>query len=267
MPGSLANLNASSALGFWGGSARPGSGEDLDCFIDGDYTDAEPSGLMVPEFPYIDEGNTAICIFRQPHEQYLETYQPPNLTLRIGGTVAGAPIHVLGDHNFRDAGAGVLSFERFFARIPARRVRRGQSFRYPFQFVLLNGAFIPVNLAPAFSVVFGGSGYTIGSEPMTVDSILQYDFFLAGREDDFPLQRAPRLFQAGDRIRSRGVSVEQFGPNQVFPLYLKGSCVCSDEDYILAEDDTYAHWRGAIKYRLRRLIAGPTPEFWDAQTN
>ena len=104
--------------------------------LDGDYSDAHPSGAPTPTYPFVNEGDTITVIFRQPYEQAIVSYVPLDLTKGMPGITNAYP---LGDINFKDGGSGVWQFERTFGNIPGTRVRRGQSHTYAFQYVLNSG--------------------------------------------------------------------------------------------------------------------------------
>lgn len=211
---------------------------------DGDYGPALPCGLPVPSYPFLDQGDTETVIYSEPHEQTLAEYAQLDLMLPHPEVDNAYPF---GDVNFRDLGAGIVRFDRQFGNIPKQRIVRGQSFRYNFQYVAI------------------GTNTHVGSRPRNVDSMLIYDYFLSGQESDFPLLEAPGyelietvVFPVGDAITG-----------SEFPLTIDGRFVVGVDgvDAILAEADTYAEYRGAVRCRVRRTIVPPTAAFWhDALT-
>lgn len=243
-------INFGGLLG--GGGSVFGTDAKREFNLDGDYSKAFPVGLPVPTYPFLNQGDTETVIFRQPFEQSLTAYKP--LDLKVGYKEV-KDAYPLGDVNFRDGQGGVVTFDRQFGNIPKQRVRRGQSHRYSFQYILKDGAKIQSDGTTITS--YEGPTYTLGTKPFTVDSTLVYDYFIDGDEASFPIVLAPDYWQLGQIIVPRGRAVD--GGN--FPLTVEGGLVCCTSP-ILAEDDTYDNWMGAIRCRVRRIIAGPTLAFW-----
>ena len=204
-------------------------------FLDADYSQATPVGMPVPSFPFLDEDDNTTVQFRQKYEQALVSYAPPNLKAPMPGTTT---LYPFGDVNWSDGQAGVACFERTYGNIPAQRTVHGQSFRYPFQYLLLSGASIT---GDSDNLSYTGASYSIGTWPLTVDSTLVYDYFLDGQQDQYPLYQAPQLIQVGNVITLRGESY--LGTNPVLTL-AGGALVCADPQ-MLAEDDTYVNYKGA----------------------
>ncbi len=226
-----------------------------DIYLDGDYSKAQPCGAPVPVFPFLNQGDTETVYFRQKFECAIASYSPLDLTAAMPGVANAYP---MGDVNFRDGGCGIWEFERQYGNIPKQRIRRGQSHRYSFQYVLNSGA--KLSGVGTDELSYEGPTYTLGTMPFTVDSILQYDFFLADSESDFPLLEAPLVQQIGLNIDPRGQDVN----GGAFPLTLSDSCVVGKAGVtaMLAEDDVYSDWLGALRYRLRRTITPPTLAFF-----
>ncbi len=246
----MAALNYTTMMPVYGGAQKSGF------LLDGDYSRAYPIGAPVPHFPFLNQGDTETVIFRQKCEQALVSYAPLDLTKPYPG-VSGA--YPLGDVNFRDVGCGLVEFERMYGNIPKQRIRRGQSHTYAFQTVLSSG--VKISGAGTDNLSYEGPQYSIGTEPAMVDSRLVMDYFIDGQQANFPLVQAPKVIQVGQTIQTWGQDFAG-GP---FPLYVDGSCVCATGGIdILAENDSYADWEGAIKCRVRRIIAGPTPAFWNS---
>lgn len=245
-----------------GGLLGSGSRKARDFYVDGDFTTAQPCAAPVPTYPFLNQGDTETVIYRWKHEQFVRNYQPLSLTKPMRGVPNAYP---LGDVNFRDGGCSIWEFERTFGNIPKQCIRHGQSHTYAFQYILSSGAgYSGAGEGGDISnLVIEGATYTIGTRPSNVNSTLQYDYFLAGKEGNFPLKLAPRVEQIGTRITVRGVDIND-GP---FPLYLASGgdsgCICAvGGKTILAEDDVYDDWLGAIRCRVRRTITGATPLFW-----
>lgn len=227
--------------GVAGGFVNPtfGSAPGKGYFIDGDYKTANPCGSPVAEFPFLDQDDTETVIFKQPWEQFGANYVPPPMD-KIGTVAFGA--YFLGDANFQDGGCGVMKFERRFGNIPKQR-KTSASFSYPYQLMIAEGG-----------------SYNLQTQAFTVDSTLTYDYFIRGKEADFPLLNAPKYIKLSTFITKRGAAID----GGAFPLRILGNVVVGLDGvtHILAEDDAYEDWHGAIRARKRRTIVAPTVAFW-----
>ena len=225
-----------------------------DFYLDANYSVAQPVGLPTPTFPYLDQNNTNAVVFRQPYEQAITSYQPLDMT-KPQGDLGG--LYYFGDANMKDGQGGVYVFDRLFGNLPAQRIRRGQSCNYTFQFILKAGESISTSDDGSFD--YQGPTYSIGSRVYSVDSVLIYDYFLDGDQAKYPLKRYPCIEMQGQAIGSRG---EDFNGGD-FPLGQDPTGLIIGKPgvtQILGEDDRYDEYRGAIKCRVRRLIAAPSAQ-------
>ena len=232
---------------------QPAPGQ-TDFFLDGDYSQAFPVGMPVPTFPFLEDGDTSTVQFRQKFEQALVCYAPPNLKLPMQGTTN---LYPFGDVNWSDGQAGVALFERRFGNIPATRTVHGQSYRYPYQYLLETGAQIT---GDQDDLSYTGASYSLGTLPTTVDCTVVLDYFLDGQQASYPLLEAPMLIQIGQLIVVRGASYLGSKP----ALTLSNGYIVSTDVLIMAEDDTYVKYEGAILARKRQLIAGPTASLFNS---
>ena len=215
-------------------------------YDDGDWSSALESSAPVLEWPFEDKGDSFTFIVRQRFTQTASSFiKMADLTPH--------PVYpsalLVEEGPQQDLGAGKIEWERVWACIPITRTEH-ESFVYPFQTLVVastndNGAV--------------SSTGTLSTLALTVASTVTYQYDIAANiVANLPLSIAPRVYE---------VATNDFVKLGTGSLYLSGAFVCSHDDQILAENDTYADWKGLILCSKRRQIAGPTPAFWGTDLN
>ena len=213
---------------------------------DGDWTVAYACTAPRLEYPFEDKGDSFTFIVRQRFQQAASSFiKMADLTPH--------PVYpsalLVEEGPQQNLGGGKIEWERVWACVPITRTEH-ESFVYPFQTLVVastndNGAV--------------SSTGTLGTLALTVASTVTYQYDIAANiVANLPLSIAPRVYE---------VATNDFVKLGTGSLYLSGAFVCSHDDQILAENDTYGDWKGLILCRKRRQIAGPTPAFWGTSLN
>ena len=215
-------------------------------YDDGDWSSALESSAPVLEWPFEDKGDSFTFIVRQRFTQAAASFSKM-------ADLTPHPLYpsalLVEEGPQQDLGGGKIEWERVWACVPITRTEH-ESFVYPFQTLVVastndNGAV--------------SSTGTLSTLALTVASTVTYDYDIAANiVTDLPLSIAPRVYQ---------VATNDFVKLGTGSLYLSGAFVCSHDNQILAENDTYGDWKGLILCRKRRQIAGPTPAFWGTSLN
>ncbi len=226
---------ASAFAAFFGGTFNSAG-----VYPDGDFNEAQPDGMMWPEFPFAGEGDIATVVCKQRYMQFAYRFTPTALGTPCSFNNA---LLLLDEDDFKAVGGGVVSWVRTFATLPANR-DTFESTSYGFQFL-----------------ISGGETIKLGETNFEVTSRVRREYFHVKDRANWPTKLAPRLLQLADKsFFKRGE-----GTLTVDSTY--GAFLVSPDGEILAEDSKERMWRYPFMERSSRYIAAPTLAFWGDAIN